>query len=38
MLILKRDENSDIQKKDSDFIKTLLNRENLDSKDSKKFI
>ena len=38
MLILKRDENSDIQKKDSDFIKTLLNRENLDSKDSKKLI
>ena len=38
ILILKRDENSDIQKKDSDFIKTLSNKENLDTKEKKKLI
>jgi hypothetical protein len=35
---MKRDENSDIHKKDSTFIKTLSNKENLDSRDSKKLI
>ncbi len=38
MLIIKRDENSDIQKKDSNFIKTLWNKEHLEPKDFKKLV
>ena len=36
ILVLKRDENSDIQEKNSEFLKTISNKENLDSKEIKK--
>ena len=38
IMLLKRDENSDIQKKDSDFIKTLSKKENLETREIKKLI
>ena len=38
IMLLKRDENSDIQKKDSKFIKTLSEKENLKAKETKKLI
>lgn len=38
MMLLKRDEDSDLQGKDSDFIKTLSDKENLDIKDAKRLV
>jgi len=37
-MLIKRNENTEIQKKDSEFIKKLSNKENLDVKDTKKFV
>ncbi|MDQ7009545.1 MAG: SpoIIE family protein phosphatase [Candidatus Gracilibacteria bacterium] len=38
IMLLKRDEDSDIQDKNSDLIRTLANKENLDKKDAKKLV